>query len=120
MRFCGGPVVTAAIDEMSFLQPVMLGDLVTLTASVNGVGNTSMEVGIRVETENMMTRVHKTHLDRLPPVRGARPGNPPAGAGPPACRRDARGGATDAPGGGSPGGQAGPAGSALLCRGRGS
>jgi uncharacterized protein (TIGR00369 family) len=57
IRFCGGPVVTAAIDEMSFLEPVMLGDLVTVTASVNGVGTTSMEVGIRVETENVMTGV---------------------------------------------------------------
>lgn len=60
IRFCGGPVVTAAIDEMSFLEPVNLGDLVTLTASVNGVGRTSMEVGIRVETENVMSGV-KTH-----------------------------------------------------------
>ena len=60
IRFCGGPVVTAAIDEMSFIEPVRLGDLVTLTASVNGVGTTSMEVGIRVETENVMTR-KKTH-----------------------------------------------------------
>ena len=60
IRFCGGPVVTAAIDEMSFLEPVRLGNLLTLTASVNGVGTTSMEVGIRVETENVMTgvRVH--------------------------------------------------------------
>jgi len=57
VRFCGRPVVTAAIDEMSFLQPVLLGDVVTLTASVNGVGNTSMEVGIRVEAENVMTGV---------------------------------------------------------------
>jgi uncharacterized protein (TIGR00369 family) len=57
IRFCGGPVVTAAIDEMSFLEPVRLGDLVTLTASVNGVGTTSMEVGIRVETEDVMTGV---------------------------------------------------------------
>jgi acyl-CoA hydrolase len=59
VRFCGCPVVTAAIDEMSFLEPVMLGDLVTLTASVNGVGRTSMEVGIRVEAENVMTGVTK-------------------------------------------------------------
>jgi uncharacterized protein (TIGR00369 family) len=60
IRHCGGPVVTAAIDEMSFIEPVNLGDLVTVTASVNGVGNTSMEVGVRVETENILTgvRVH--------------------------------------------------------------
>lgn len=55
MKFSGHPVVTAAIDELSFLEPVNLGDLVTVTASVNGVGNTTMEVGVRVETENVMT-----------------------------------------------------------------
>ena len=40
---------------MSFLHPVHVGDLLTLKASVNDVGRTSMEVGVRVETENMMT-----------------------------------------------------------------
>jgi acyl-CoA hydrolase len=60
MKYCGGPVVTAAVDEMSFIEPVKLGDLVTVTASVNGVGTTSMEVGVRVETENVLTglKVH--------------------------------------------------------------
>lgn len=55
MKFSGKPVVTAAIDELSFLEPVNLGDLVTVTASVNGVGDTSMEVGVKVETENVLT-----------------------------------------------------------------
>lgn len=54
-KFSGNPVVTAAIDELSFLEPVNLGDLVTVTASVNGVGDTSMEVGVKVETENVLT-----------------------------------------------------------------
>lgn len=54
-KFSGGPVVTAAIDELSFLEPVNLGDLVTVTASVNGVGDTSMEVGVKVETEDVLT-----------------------------------------------------------------
>lgn len=54
-KFSGSPVVTAAVDELSFLEPVNLGDLVTVTASVNGVGETSMEVGVKVETENVMT-----------------------------------------------------------------
>jgi uncharacterized protein (TIGR00369 family) len=57
VKYCRGPVVTAAIDEMSFIEPVNLGDLVTVTASVNGVGRTSMEVGVRVETENVMTGI---------------------------------------------------------------
>lgn len=54
-KFSGNPVVTAAIDELAFLEPVNLGDLVTVTASVNGVGDTSMEVGVKVETENVLT-----------------------------------------------------------------
>lgn len=48
-------VATAAIDYMSFLHPVHVGDLIFLKASVNDVGRTSMEVGVRVETENMLT-----------------------------------------------------------------
>jgi len=48
-------VVTAAMDEMSFLAPVYVGELVFLMASVNDVGRTSMEVGVRVEVENVMT-----------------------------------------------------------------
>ncbi len=48
-------VSTAALDYMSFLHPVHVGDLVTVVASVNDVGRTSMEVGVRVETENMLT-----------------------------------------------------------------
>ncbi len=48
-------VSTAAVDYMSFLHPVHVGDLVTIKAAVNDVGRTSMEVGVRVETENMLT-----------------------------------------------------------------
>ena len=48
-------VATAAIDYMSFLHPVHVGDLLFLKASVNDVGRTSMEIGVRVETENMLT-----------------------------------------------------------------
>ncbi len=55
IKHAGGPVVTAAIDEMSFLEPVNLGDLVTFRASVNDVGRSSMEVGVRVETEDIVT-----------------------------------------------------------------
>jgi glycerophosphoryl diester phosphodiesterase len=49
--------VTARIDSMSFLQPVYVGDLVTLRASVNDVGHTSMEVGVRVEAEDLITGI---------------------------------------------------------------
>lgn len=55
MKHCAGPVVTAAIDELSFIEPVNLGDLVTFRASVNDVGTSSMEVGVRVEAENVIT-----------------------------------------------------------------
>lgn len=50
-RHAGGPVVTASVDELSFLAPVAVGDLVTVMASVNVAGRTSMEVGARVEAE---------------------------------------------------------------------
>jgi len=55
VRHCRGRTVTARIDTMHFLQPVHIGDLVTLKASVNDVGRTSMEVGVRVEAENVLT-----------------------------------------------------------------
>jgi len=48
-------VVTARIDQLSFLAPVYVGHLVTAKASVNHVGHTSMEVGVRVEAEDMLT-----------------------------------------------------------------
>jgi acyl-CoA hydrolase len=50
-RHSGCVAVTAAIDELSFKGPVHVGDLLHVTASVNAVGGTSMEVGVRVEAE---------------------------------------------------------------------
>jgi acyl-CoA hydrolase len=60
MKHCGGPVVTAALDEMTFLEPVFVGELVIVKAMVNDTGRTSLEVGVRVEAENLRTgrRVH--------------------------------------------------------------
>ncbi len=52
--------VTAAVDEISFLQPIRLGELVTLKASVNRVFSTSMEVGVKVFSENTLTGA-RTH-----------------------------------------------------------
>lgn len=54
-RHARSRVVTARIDELSFVAPVVVGDLVTANASVNDVGRTSMEVGVRVEAENTLT-----------------------------------------------------------------
>jgi acyl-CoA hydrolase len=51
IRHAGRPCVTAAIDELSFLQPVHVGDILIVVASVNDVGRTSLEVGVRVEAE---------------------------------------------------------------------
>ncbi|HET8576476.1 MAG TPA: acyl-CoA thioesterase [Methylomirabilota bacterium] len=47
--------VTAAIDSFSFLHPVHIGDFVTVLASINWVGRSSLEVGVRVEAENLRT-----------------------------------------------------------------
>ena len=54
IRHAGRPCVTAAIDELSFLEPVYVGDILTVTATVNDVGRTSMEVGVKVEAESYM------------------------------------------------------------------
>ncbi len=48
-------VVTASIDRLDFHSPVYIGNLLTLKASVNIVGRTSMEVGVRVEAEDLRT-----------------------------------------------------------------
>jgi len=47
--------VTASIDRLDFHNPVFIGDLVTLRASLNFAGRSSMEVGVRVESENLLT-----------------------------------------------------------------
>lgn len=48
-------VVTASIDRVDFREPIHVGDLVVMKASVNYVGKTSMEVGVRVEAEELLT-----------------------------------------------------------------
>jgi len=54
-RHAGASVVTASVDRLDFHDPVYIGDLLTLKASLNLVGKTSMEVGVRVESENIIT-----------------------------------------------------------------
>ena len=55
MRHARCNVVTASIDSLIFHYPVFVGDLVTLKASLNLAARSSMEVGVRVETENLFT-----------------------------------------------------------------
>jgi len=55
MRHARCNVVTASIDSLIFHYPVFVGDLVTLRASLNLAARSSMEVGVRVETENLFT-----------------------------------------------------------------
>jgi len=54
-RFCRTKVVTAAIDRIDFHHPVRIGELVRLLANVNYAGKTSVEVGVRVEAEDLAT-----------------------------------------------------------------
>ncbi|HET7372797.1 MAG TPA: acyl-CoA thioesterase [Gemmatimonadaceae bacterium] len=54
-RHCRASVVTASIDRVDFREPIHLGDLVVMKASVNFVGRSSMEVGVRVEAEELLT-----------------------------------------------------------------
>jgi acyl-CoA hydrolase len=55
IRHCRTNVVTASIDRLDLLRPVFIGDLVTLRASINMAGTTSMEIGVRVDAENLRT-----------------------------------------------------------------
>ena len=54
-RHCRLNVVTASIDRVDFREPIHVGDLVVMKASVNYVGTTSMEVGVRVEAEELLS-----------------------------------------------------------------
>src|SRR5574343_1784366 len=56
-RYSGSYVVTLSVDQVMFLQPIHVGELVTFLASINYTGRTSMEVGIRVVTENIQQRL---------------------------------------------------------------
>ena len=60
LRHARNPVVTASVDHLDFLHPVHIGELIMLRASVNRVFRTSMEIGVKVMTEKLLTaeRVH--------------------------------------------------------------
>lgn len=52
-RYAGEYVVTLSVDQVTFRQPIHVGELVTFLASVNYTGNSSMEIGIKVITEDI-------------------------------------------------------------------
>lgn len=54
-KHSGAYCVTASVDTVDFLKPIEIGELVTMKASVNFVGSSSMLIGIRVEAENIQT-----------------------------------------------------------------
>lgn len=55
IRHSRRPCVTASVDSLHFLHPVRIGQLIVLRSSVNRVFRTSMEVGVKVETEELLT-----------------------------------------------------------------
>ena len=55
LRHARCPVVTASVDNFAFLHPVRIGELIMLRASINRVFRTSMEIGVKVTTENLLT-----------------------------------------------------------------
>jgi len=55
-RYCGHYVVTLSVDKVLFKHPIFVGDFVTFYASVNYTGNTSMEIGIKVVSEDIKNR----------------------------------------------------------------
>ena len=57
IRYCGKNVVTASMDDVHFIAPAYKGDIINIRASVNYVHKTSMEVGVRVDSENPITGV---------------------------------------------------------------
>jgi len=61
-RHAQRPVVTVAIDSVTFISPIRVGDLVVLTATLTWVGRTSMEVQVHVEAENLFTS-NRTHTN---------------------------------------------------------
>jgi uncharacterized protein (TIGR00369 family) len=62
IRHSGRNCVTATVDRFDFHAPVYVGNLVTLKASLNYVGRTSMEIGVRVEAEDLRTG-RRTHTN---------------------------------------------------------
>lgn len=59
IRHARSACVTASIDRVDFREPIHVGDLVVMRASVNFVGTTSMEIGVRVEAEDLISGLRR-------------------------------------------------------------
>jgi acyl-CoA hydrolase len=59
LRYSSKNIVTLSVDQVIFKEPIYVGELVIFYASINYVGSTSMEVGIRVVAENLFTQKHR-------------------------------------------------------------
>lgn len=57
--YAGKQAVTLSVDQVTFRQPIHVGELVTCLASVNYTGNTSMEIGIKVIAENIQSQLQR-------------------------------------------------------------
>ena len=66
IRHAGGPAVTASIDRVDFRERIPVGSLVTCSATVDFVGNSSIEVSVEVHSENVATgertQTHTAHV----------------------------------------------------------
>lgn len=62
LRHCRSQVVTASVDSLTFLSPIRLGSIVVIEARIHNVFRSSMEIGVRVESEDVFTgeRLHTT------------------------------------------------------------
>jgi acyl-CoA hydrolase len=78
-RYAASYVVTVSVDQVVFRQPIHVGELVSFLASVNHVGTSSMEVGIKVLAENIQTRATR-HVNSCFFTMVASPGTANAGA----------------------------------------
>lgn len=58
-RYSGKIIVTLSVDQVFFKEPIFINELVICYSSINYVGNTSLEVGIRVMAENLITQVSR-------------------------------------------------------------
>jgi len=58
-RYSKSYVVTVSLDQVTFNQPIKVGELVSFRANVNYVGNSSMEIGVKVVSENLQTKVKR-------------------------------------------------------------